>query len=160
MQKYLNMLGKLIQKVFVLFIVLMGKTQRDQGLILSLLSWFLLLDLALRISGVCIFSCMLPWVFDALYIIPPLILLEVHYLYAATLWSLFNFNCYYLYGNHLLCSCIFPQLFCSNGSWRSVWNIEFKDDQQVMELKGKFQVLSFLLLCRSHHSCINLLTFK
>ncbi|KAL5566371.1 hypothetical protein UlMin_029535 [Ulmus minor] len=32
-----------------------------------------------------------------------------------------------------------PQNFC-NGSWRSVWNIEFKDDIQLVELKGKMQV--------------------
>ncbi|KAK3200406.1 hypothetical protein Dsin_023821 [Dipteronia sinensis] len=32
-----------------------------------------------------------------------------------------------------------PQNFC-NGSWRSIWNIEFKDDAQVLELKGKLQV--------------------
>ncbi|KAE8675406.1 F-actin-capping protein subunit alpha [Hibiscus syriacus] len=31
-----------------------------------------------------------------------------------------------------------PQNFC-NGSWRSIWNIEFIDDVQVLELKGKFQ---------------------
>ncbi|KAF4357470.1 hypothetical protein G4B88_025639, partial [Cannabis sativa] len=28
----------------------------------------------------------------------------------------------------------------SNGSWRSVWNIEFKDDIQLVELSGKLQV--------------------
>lgn len=32
-----------------------------------------------------------------------------------------------------------PQNFC-NGSWRSVWNIEFKDDIQVIDLNGKLQV--------------------
>ncbi|KAF7817921.1 F-actin-capping protein subunit alpha [Senna tora] len=32
-----------------------------------------------------------------------------------------------------------PQNFC-NGSWRSVWNILFKDDQQIVEVKGKMQV--------------------
>ncbi|KAM6577862.1 hypothetical protein CsatB_029699 [Cannabis sativa] len=32
-----------------------------------------------------------------------------------------------------------PQNFC-NGSWRSVWNIEFKDDIQLVELSGKLQV--------------------
>ncbi|OMP03291.1 WASH complex, F-actin capping protein, alpha subunit [Corchorus olitorius] len=32
-----------------------------------------------------------------------------------------------------------PQNFC-NGSWRSIWNIEFKDDIQSLELKGKLQV--------------------
>ncbi|KAL9447274.1 hypothetical protein AB3S75_014864 [Citrus x aurantiifolia] len=32
-----------------------------------------------------------------------------------------------------------PQNFC-NGSWRSVWNIEFQDDAQVLEVKGKLQV--------------------
>lgn len=32
-----------------------------------------------------------------------------------------------------------PQNFC-NGSWRSVWNIEFRDDEQLLELKGKLQV--------------------
>uniref|UniRef100_A0A2N9EMI5 F-actin-capping protein subunit alpha n=1 Tax=Fagus sylvatica TaxID=28930 RepID=A0A2N9EMI5_FAGSY len=31
-----------------------------------------------------------------------------------------------------------PQNFC-NGSWRSVWNIEFRDDEQLLELKGKLQ---------------------
>ncbi|KAF8401480.1 hypothetical protein HHK36_012420 [Tetracentron sinense] len=32
-----------------------------------------------------------------------------------------------------------PQNFC-NGSWRSVWIIEFKDDQQVVEVRGTMQV--------------------
>ncbi|KAJ1417140.1 F-actin-capping protein subunit alpha [Sesbania bispinosa] len=32
-----------------------------------------------------------------------------------------------------------PQNFC-NGSWCSIWNIEFKDDQQTVEVKGKIQV--------------------
>ncbi|BAT88102.1 F-actin-capping protein subunit alpha isoform X1 [Vigna umbellata] len=32
-----------------------------------------------------------------------------------------------------------PQNFC-NGSWSSVWNIEFKYDQQAVELKGKMEV--------------------
>ncbi|WVY94387.1 hypothetical protein V8G54_033475 [Vigna mungo] len=32
-----------------------------------------------------------------------------------------------------------PQNFC-NGSWSSVWNIEFKYDQQEVEVKGKMQV--------------------
>ncbi|XP_077218383.1 subunits of heterodimeric actin filament capping protein Capz superfamily [Tasmannia lanceolata] len=32
-----------------------------------------------------------------------------------------------------------PQNFC-NGSWRSIWNVEFKDDVQVVELRGKMQV--------------------
>ncbi|TKY61523.1 F-actin-capping protein subunit alpha [Spatholobus suberectus] len=32
-----------------------------------------------------------------------------------------------------------PQNFC-NGSWCSIWNIEFKDDQQTVEVKGKMQV--------------------
>ncbi|KAB1202194.1 F-actin-capping protein subunit alpha [Morella rubra] len=32
-----------------------------------------------------------------------------------------------------------PQNFC-NGSWRSIWNIDFKDDEQILELRGKFQV--------------------
>ncbi|KAF5746730.1 hypothetical protein HS088_TW06G00904 [Tripterygium wilfordii] len=32
-----------------------------------------------------------------------------------------------------------PQNFC-NGSWLSVWKIEFKDDIQVLELTGKLQV--------------------
>ncbi|XP_020267115.1 F-actin-capping protein subunit alpha isoform X2 [Asparagus officinalis] len=32
-----------------------------------------------------------------------------------------------------------PQNFC-NGSWRSIWTIEFKDDLQVVELSGKLQV--------------------
>ncbi|KAA3472644.1 F-actin-capping protein subunit alpha-like [Gossypium australe] len=32
-----------------------------------------------------------------------------------------------------------PQNFCT-GSWRSIWNIECKDDIQVLELKGKLQV--------------------
>ncbi|KAF8007285.1 hypothetical protein BT93_K1325 [Corymbia citriodora subsp. variegata] len=32
-----------------------------------------------------------------------------------------------------------PQNFCT-GSWRSVWSIEFKDDIQILELRGKMQV--------------------
>lgn len=32
----------------------------------------------------------------------------------------------------------------SNGSWCSVWNIEFKDEKQTVEVKGKMQVM----LCR------------
>ncbi|KAL2566903.1 hypothetical protein AAZV13_19G195200 [Glycine max] len=32
-----------------------------------------------------------------------------------------------------------PQNFC-NGSWCSVWNIEFKDEKQTVEVKGKMQV--------------------
>ncbi|XP_030477156.1 F-actin-capping protein subunit alpha [Syzygium oleosum] len=32
-----------------------------------------------------------------------------------------------------------PQNFC-NGSWRSVWNIEFKDDVQILEISSKLQV--------------------
>ncbi|KAL8553940.1 hypothetical protein ACS0TY_002265 [Phlomoides rotata] len=32
-----------------------------------------------------------------------------------------------------------PQNFC-NGSWRSVWNLEFKDDLQLIEVRGKLQV--------------------
>ncbi|RDY05126.1 F-actin-capping protein subunit alpha [Mucuna pruriens] len=32
-----------------------------------------------------------------------------------------------------------PQNFC-NGSWCSIWNIEFKDEQQAVQIKGKVQV--------------------
>ncbi|XP_048139750.1 F-actin-capping protein subunit alpha isoform X2 [Rhodamnia argentea] len=32
-----------------------------------------------------------------------------------------------------------PQNFCT-GSWRSVWNIEFNDDMQVLEIRGQMQV--------------------
>lgn len=32
-----------------------------------------------------------------------------------------------------------PKNFC-NGSWRSVWNIEFKDEVQVLVIRGKIQV--------------------
>ncbi|KAL2490468.1 F-actin-capping protein subunit alpha [Abeliophyllum distichum] len=32
-----------------------------------------------------------------------------------------------------------PQNFC-NGSWRSIWNVEFKDDLQLVEVRGKLQV--------------------
>ncbi|KAF9622066.1 hypothetical protein IFM89_029350 [Coptis chinensis] len=32
-----------------------------------------------------------------------------------------------------------PQNFC-NGSWRSIWKIEFKDDLQIIELRGTLQV--------------------
>ncbi|KAI5658729.1 hypothetical protein M9H77_27522 [Catharanthus roseus] len=32
-----------------------------------------------------------------------------------------------------------PQNFC-NGSWRSIWNIVFKDELQSVELRGKMQV--------------------
>ncbi|XP_020583809.1 F-actin-capping protein subunit alpha isoform X2 [Phalaenopsis equestris] len=34
-----------------------------------------------------------------------------------------------------------PQNFC-NGSWRSIWTLEFKDDLQVVEVKGKMQVVA------------------
>lgn len=34
-----------------------------------------------------------------------------------------------------------PQNFC-NGSWRSVWNIVFKDDIQTIEISGKMQVVA------------------
>ncbi|PIA44419.1 hypothetical protein AQUCO_01700188v1 [Aquilegia coerulea] len=32
-----------------------------------------------------------------------------------------------------------PQNFC-NGSWRSIWNVEFKDDMQMIELRCTMQV--------------------
>ncbi|KAI3448573.1 hypothetical protein Pfo_005238 [Paulownia fortunei] len=32
-----------------------------------------------------------------------------------------------------------PQNFC-NGSWRSIWNMEFKDELQIVEVRGKLQV--------------------
>ncbi|XP_074311598.1 F-actin-capping protein subunit alpha [Silene latifolia] len=32
-----------------------------------------------------------------------------------------------------------PQNFC-NGSWRSIWNVEFNDEDQMVEIKGKLQV--------------------
>ncbi|XAR52636.1 hypothetical protein NMG60_11020803 [Bertholletia excelsa] len=32
-----------------------------------------------------------------------------------------------------------PHNFC-NGSWRSIWNIEFKDELQLVELRGRLQV--------------------
>ncbi|XP_078440973.1 subunits of heterodimeric actin filament capping protein Capz superfamily isoform X4 [Wolffia australiana] len=32
-----------------------------------------------------------------------------------------------------------PQNFC-NGSWRSIWTVEFKDDLQIVDLRGKLQV--------------------
>lgn len=34
-----------------------------------------------------------------------------------------------------------PQNFC-NGSWRSVWNIVFKDEVQAVEITGKMQVVA------------------
>ncbi|KAK6911596.1 F-actin-capping protein subunit alpha [Dillenia turbinata] len=34
-----------------------------------------------------------------------------------------------------------PQNFC-NGSWRSTWHIEFKDEIQVVEVRGKMQVVA------------------
>ena len=37
----------------------------------------------------------------------------------------------------------------SNGSWISVWNIKFRVDEQILEIKGKFLV--------SHISCVWLL---
>ncbi|KAJ0079378.1 hypothetical protein Patl1_22504 [Pistacia atlantica] len=78
MQKYLDMLVKLIQKVYVQFIVQREKMWKDQDLVLSLL----LVISAAKLS---------------------------------------------------------PQNFC-NGSWRSIWNIEFNDDAQVLEVTGKLQV--------------------
>lgn len=32
-----------------------------------------------------------------------------------------------------------PQNFC-NGSWRSIWNIDFKDEEQIVEVRGTLQV--------------------
>lgn len=32
-------------------------------------------------------------------------------------------------------------VFASNGSWRSIWKIEFKDDLQAIEIEGKLQVI-------------------
>lgn len=32
-----------------------------------------------------------------------------------------------------------PQNFC-NGSWRSIWNVEFKDDLQIVDVRGRMQV--------------------
>ncbi|KAL1549577.1 F-actin-capping protein subunit alpha-like [Salvia divinorum] len=32
-----------------------------------------------------------------------------------------------------------PQNFC-NGSWRSIWNVEFKDEAQLVEVRGTLQV--------------------
>ncbi|CAN7113112.1 unnamed protein product [Brassica rapa subsp. narinosa] len=42
-----------------------------------------------------------------------------------------------------------PQNFC-NGSWRSVWNIDFQDESQVLDIKGKLQVTfaTQLSLCK------------
>ncbi|KAG6474828.1 hypothetical protein ZIOFF_064043 [Zingiber officinale] len=34
-----------------------------------------------------------------------------------------------------------PQNFC-NGSWRSIWTVDFKDDTQIVEIKGKIQVVA------------------
>ncbi|PKA58431.1 F-actin-capping protein subunit alpha [Apostasia shenzhenica] len=34
-----------------------------------------------------------------------------------------------------------PQNFC-NGSWRSIWTLEFKDDLQSVEVNGKIQVVA------------------
>lgn len=31
-------------------------------------------------------------------------------------------------------------MFISNGSWCSIWNIEFKDELQTVEVRGKMQV--------------------
>ncbi|KAL7205275.1 hypothetical protein ACSBR2_018251 [Camellia fascicularis] len=32
-----------------------------------------------------------------------------------------------------------PQNFC-NGSWRSIWNVEFKDDLQIVDVRGRIEV--------------------
>eukprot|EP01018_Ginkgo_biloba_P006187 Gb_17838 [translate_table: standard] len=34
-----------------------------------------------------------------------------------------------------------PQNFC-NGCWRSIWKVEFKDDLQAVQLKGKIEVIA------------------
>ncbi|EXB25598.1 F-actin-capping protein subunit alpha [Morus notabilis] len=49
-----------------------------------------------------------------------------------------------------------PQNFC-NGNWRSVWNIEFKDDIQVVDLKGNLQAaeesaISIASIIRHHET--------
>ncbi|XP_078440955.1 subunits of heterodimeric actin filament capping protein Capz superfamily isoform X2 [Wolffia australiana] len=31
-------------------------------------------------------------------------------------------------------------IYVSNGSWRSIWTVEFKDDLQIVDLRGKLQV--------------------
>lgn len=46
-------------------------------------------------------------------------------------WNLYHFSVHRL---------IFFWILCSNGSWRSVWNIEFKDEVQVLVIRGKIQV--------------------
>ncbi|MBA0591307.1 hypothetical protein Gorai_019985, partial [Gossypium raimondii] len=43
-----------------------------------------------------------------------------------------------------------PQNFC-NGSWRTIWNIEFKDDIQKLELNGKLLVGSFSSQVGAHY---------
>ncbi|THG15775.1 hypothetical protein TEA_029011 [Camellia sinensis var. sinensis] len=35
---------------------------------------------------------------------------------------------------------IFVRLSYSNGSWRSIWNVEFKDDLQIVDVRGRMQV--------------------
>ena len=42
------------------------------------------------------------------------------------------------------------QFLCSNGSWRSVWNIDFQDESQMLDIKGKLQVTfaTQLSLCK------------
>ncbi|XP_010259600.1 PREDICTED: F-actin-capping protein subunit alpha [Nelumbo nucifera] len=57
-----------------------------------------------------------------------------------------------------------PQNFC-NGFWRSVWNIDFKDDTQLVELSGKIQVGAHYfeegnVQLDANHECIDTTIFQ
>ncbi|KAK8946758.1 F-actin-capping protein subunit alpha [Platanthera zijinensis] len=57
-----------------------------------------------------------------------------------------------------------PQNFC-NGSWRSIWTLEFKDDLQVVEVKGNMQVVAHYfeegnVQLNTKHECRNSTIFQ
>lgn len=135
------MLLKLIQKVLVQSTVLMEKMWRNLDLILTLLWWLLPLDLAPTIFGawdlldhnISVTFLVIAWLYNRLAIwLPPISGLM---LVTSTRGNLSSNKTLFI-------------LF-SNGSWRTIWNIKFKDDAQMVELNGKLQVFEYFLWCHA-----------